>query len=1069
MKTSRLIPLDIGAAASLTREDRLCLELKQLPKAWQLTPTYRKRPYRPSWRTENLSRKRIATLIKFGDRLKGENSSYTVRPDGLALLVPLGCVAVDIDGRVARWLAKTLAAGEVNPKTVAWTSGKVGRLTALYRLPDSLAQQITGLDRPLRKVILNQGIKHYGEAIELQLAGQSVTIAPSAHPETDGYRWKLSPEQVEVAEAPQWVCREIEAAITAKTSHKQVSLGEARSWDALDSSSLQDAIEQALGRIDPDCHRDDWFKVGAALHSAGDQWFELFDEWSAQGSKYQAGCTDKLWDSLERREGGITLGSLFRLAGIRFGAAMDGKGVSQQDEAERLKQQRDWAIQTRLDTFKEKFWPALQQDFLMGKADTEYSGWCPQIDIGLSQSHLIQGWLGAGKTESMLRAVKQFQIEHPDRLVVWVANRNGLLHNTLTRAHSLGIQAWHYQSDVSGNRELIQANHGGLILMCAESFKDYAVDSIDWSNTVLIIDEFRALRCGAQNLSSEFPQIQQALAEVHTMIVADAFLSDADRGVLKPYRGRNRIVYRQQSDKSPKRVKWVELLTKKGLTSFKHDAGYFAILDQMIAQGGRQAIAVDSRLLANIFGEYLRTKGQTVLVSSGETVDSNKFVLPNPTAAIERENPDWFIYTPSIQAGADIQAKFDRGLLVSTGVLSPVDMLQMLGRCRQCPEWYVSAPRFSAGDEDSAPFRQFSGKQVGHWAEQAAAAFQGLEIEIDGHTQRWAQWQTATREIERAYNSEYLLCLLQHFFESVEVVEVAGEDTEKFIGAVVGVKNAEVARCLQADLQTGQQLIDQKKAPQTDSEYWDIELAKWRADFPEIVDRLQQGIIQGFKLTNDFQSHLDIGRLFRSRKVDKLKAYRMAGRKDIEAELERRIKSRRFVSPQSRTWRQYRSICLFRALDLERLANCKGEVILNQTGYTADSPIAAELWAMFQASRKLRDLFPEVEEQGDLWQVVCRTMSGFGFQSVAKKVRVQSDVLTPNGKRRDGSQRFTSSKVVHASAWKPHADGGSKLFRANYDAIIQAVDGHLDREQERWDDFYFRQEQRRQEAEAIAA
>lgn len=73
-------------------------------------------------------------------------------------------------------------------------------------------------------------------------------------------------------------------------------------------------ILDALAKIDPRRadHYPDWFKVGCALKSAGDELFPLFDFWSKSSSKYRNGDTKSLWDSI--RPDGITVGSLYHWA-----------------------------------------------------------------------------------------------------------------------------------------------------------------------------------------------------------------------------------------------------------------------------------------------------------------------------------------------------------------------------------------------------------------------------------------------------------------------------------------------------------------------------------------------------------------------------------------------------------------------------------------------------------------------------------------------------------------------------------------------------------------------------------
>ncbi|TIP23529.1 MAG: hypothetical protein E5X67_32885 [Mesorhizobium sp.] len=79
-------------------------------------------------------------------------------------------------------------------------------------------------------------------------------------------------------------------------------------------------VTRALDHIDPGCSRDEWIRVGMALHAASDgnqEAFELWDGWSAgatEPGKYNDRIMRGQWRSFSRREG-IDIGTLFHIAG----------------------------------------------------------------------------------------------------------------------------------------------------------------------------------------------------------------------------------------------------------------------------------------------------------------------------------------------------------------------------------------------------------------------------------------------------------------------------------------------------------------------------------------------------------------------------------------------------------------------------------------------------------------------------------------------------------------------------------------------------------------------------------
>lgn len=81
-------------------------------------------------------------------------------------------------------------------------------------------------------------------------------------------------------------------------------------------------MEALLEALDPDMGRDEWIRVGMALHhetEGDDTGFYLWDAWSAMGAKYpsEEGLRQQ-WDSFERRKGvgrrHVTMASVIKMA-----------------------------------------------------------------------------------------------------------------------------------------------------------------------------------------------------------------------------------------------------------------------------------------------------------------------------------------------------------------------------------------------------------------------------------------------------------------------------------------------------------------------------------------------------------------------------------------------------------------------------------------------------------------------------------------------------------------------------------------------------------------------------------
>ena len=84
----------------------------------------------------------------------------------------------------------------------------------------------------------------------------------------------------------------------------------------------EERMRELLEAISPDCSREEWIRVGMALHhetDGSDLGFELWDEWSSEGVTYPSSEGVRTqWDSFERRRGRsgrqVTMASVLKMA-----------------------------------------------------------------------------------------------------------------------------------------------------------------------------------------------------------------------------------------------------------------------------------------------------------------------------------------------------------------------------------------------------------------------------------------------------------------------------------------------------------------------------------------------------------------------------------------------------------------------------------------------------------------------------------------------------------------------------------------------------------------------------------
>jgi uncharacterized membrane protein YgcG len=176
----------------------LIAQLKTLPSEWALTPVYGdKRPYRQDWQKE----RPLAKELLERDIRNGKARGYGLRTG----TVSGGIVAVDADGLAAHEKILELSGGVVLPETVAFTSNKPGRCQYLFYVP----QEYWGAIATKK---LNTGLKDADgkfQQLELRWDGCQSVLPPSVHPETGFYRWRKSPQEVAIAQAPMWLIEQM--------------------------------------------------------------------------------------------------------------------------------------------------------------------------------------------------------------------------------------------------------------------------------------------------------------------------------------------------------------------------------------------------------------------------------------------------------------------------------------------------------------------------------------------------------------------------------------------------------------------------------------------------------------------------------------------------------------------------------------------------------------------------------------------------------------------------------------------------------------------------------------------
>lgn len=231
--------------------------------------------------------------------------------------------ALDLDTEDLEVIAAvTDLAGQHFGSTAARGRSNSNRAALLYRLEG----------QPFEKAKIKFTRNGQAGAVEILAAGQQLVV-DGTHPTGAALEWRPSLPAVD------WIAPMTRAGrdrFMAALRHRLVELGcevEGRNVKAPAPTGARalpprgddaDRARSALDALDPDTDHDSWLRLGMALHSewpaGGGTGFQLWDAWSARGTKYPG--TEELakrWRSF-KPGGGIGLGTIFhdaRSAGWR--------------------------------------------------------------------------------------------------------------------------------------------------------------------------------------------------------------------------------------------------------------------------------------------------------------------------------------------------------------------------------------------------------------------------------------------------------------------------------------------------------------------------------------------------------------------------------------------------------------------------------------------------------------------------------------------------------------------------------------------------------------------------------
>lgn len=296
-----------------------------IPSEWALTPLNGKRAYVPGWTNSPFTLNQIEEELKSG------------KASGIGLLTGQHCneyglIWVDLDGPEATPFLEDLAGGPLEtifPPTLTITSGKPGRMRLLYKISNENINRIP--DKATLKI---------GNApLELLWRSRQGAIM-GTHPETEGYsttQFGGFEYAKNLPELPDWLYDAIARSYPSNKYRKRntasagvlvaqnINLGY-EEGSLFQKEALEEEIRDYLKDIKPERADDyeEWVAIGMALHQCGDEFLEVWIEWSAQSDHFEDGCCEAKWASFERLPGGPAPEGARGLPTLRAKAKEDG-------------------------------------------------------------------------------------------------------------------------------------------------------------------------------------------------------------------------------------------------------------------------------------------------------------------------------------------------------------------------------------------------------------------------------------------------------------------------------------------------------------------------------------------------------------------------------------------------------------------------------------------------------------------------------------------------------------------------------------------------------------------------
>ena len=597
----------------------------------QFALAHNKRPFQANWNEHLLSGEAIAHAL--------ERSSWA---NGIVGMIPPGYCVLDFDGpKAVECLLATLNLSHLEPST-CWFSGdpKLGGLPKiLYRLPTEMGT----LPKKIVKAFAD------GNALEILFGGHQVTLPGSVHSQERGTYVERG--DFPIADAPDWLISFIGAQLEKK--QKQFNNASLRAVAESDRT-----ITKLLETLDPDEY-DTWIRVGLALRAMGDEYYDLWDDWSSQGNSYRGHHeTEKRWESFRPRvKDGYRY--LCRIAGV--------KPPSRQQESQQRHQNKLTRVAAVLEgsasSSQELSQLVIETLFVQGNRQAKL---CEDIQLDFTQRelHVLCAPKGNRKTSGAIKAAVQQALNDNRRVHVVTPTR--IL--SISAGKVLGIPS-HATPDVDWKGF---AAH----VVCPESIHHWSgmaiADVVVFDECDEVLERLLSVELvrGAKKLTTK-EQFAYALLRSKAVILSQDMVSNTAVDSVKhlgnfsehqiryhlyemPMEKRGKITVNLFSD-------WIDPLSKDNGEPSKQQ-GFKAWLNALLAdvqEGKRVYLPMGNRkkarALCRVFQRMFPSKHICIFDGTHTFNRYKEAFADNPTQWVIEHQPDILIHTQVFNSGVSME------------------------------------------------------------------------------------------------------------------------------------------------------------------------------------------------------------------------------------------------------------------------------------------------------------------------------------------------------------------------------------------------------------------------------